>query len=450
MIKLSNSVKGILLSFLASLLVLFDGRAESAIPPEIPLRDFFRNPETAGYQLSPSGESIAFLKSVDSRMNVWIQPRAGGEAKQITHVKDRDVAGYFWKGDKYIAYLKDNGGDENFHVYVAASDGSQERDLTPFEGVRADIIDDLRDNPTEMIVALNKRKKEIFDAFRLNVESGELQSVAENPGSITDWVTDHDGNVRVGISTDGVNTSLVYRKTDKEPWKTIITTSFKEKFTPEFFTFDNENLYGISNIGRDTAAAVVFDLDGRKETKVLYENPDVDVAGLTYSRKRKVLLTASYSTWKQERKFFDPVIERIFKTVQEKIPGFEVGFVSTNKDEDLFVVRALNDRTRPVFYLYDVKSGDLTKLADSAPWLRADDLAEVKPIEYKSRDGLTIHGYLTLPKGRVPKNLPVVVNPHGGPWARDQWGFDPETQFLANRGFAVLQMNFRGSTGYGR
>lgn len=450
MIKLSNSVKGILLSFLASLLVLFDGRAESAIPPEIPLRDFFRNPETAAYQLSPSGESIAFLKSVDSRMNVWIQPRAGGEAKQITHVKDRDVAGYFWKGDKYIAYLKDNGGDENFHVYVAASDGSQERDLTPFEGVRADIIDDLRDNPTEMIVALNKRKKEIFDAFRLNVESGELQSVAENPGSITDWVTDHDGNVRVGISTDGVNTSLVYRKTDKEPWKTIITTSFKEKFTPEFFTFDNENLYGISNIGRDKAAAVVFDLDGRKETKVLYENPDVDVAGLTYSRKRKVLLTASYSTWKQERKFFDPVIERIFKTVQEKIPGFEVGFVSTNKDEDLFVVRAVNDRTRPVFYLYDVKSGDLTKLADSAPWLKADDLAEVKPIEYKSRDGLTIHGYLTLPKGRVPKNLPVVVNPHGGPWARDQWGFDPETQFLANRGFAVLQMNFRGSTGYGR
>ena len=124
--------------------------------------------------------------------------------------------------------------------------------------------------------------------------------------------------------------------------------------------------------------------------------------------------------------------------------------MSTNEDEDLFVVRAVNDRTRPVFYLYDVKSGDLTKLADSAPWLKADDLAEVKPIEYKSRDDLTIHGYLTLPKGRVPKNLPVVVNPHGGPWARDQWGFDPETQFLANRGFAVLQMNFRGSTGYGR
>jgi dipeptidyl aminopeptidase/acylaminoacyl peptidase len=450
MIKLSNSVRGILFSFLASLLVLFDGRAESAIPPEIPLRDFFRNPETAAYQLSPSGESIAFLKSVDSRMNVWIQPRAGGDAKQITHVKDRDVAGYFWKGDKYIAYLKDNGGDENFHVYVAASDGSQERDLTPFDGVRADIIDDLRDNPTEMIVALNKRKKEIFDAFRLNVVDGELQLVAQNPGSITDWVTDHDGNVRVGISTDGVNTSLLYRKTDKDPWKTTITTSFKEKFTPEFFTFDNENLYGISNIGRDKAAAVTFDLDDGKEAKVLYENPEVDVAALTYSRKRKVLLTASYSTWKEQRKFFDPLIERIFKTVQEKVPGFELGFVSTNKDEDLFVVRAVNDRTRPVFYLYDVKSGDLTKLAESAPWLKADDLAEVKPIEYKSRDGLTIRGYLTLPKGRVPKNLPVVVNPHGGPWARDQWGFDPETQFLANRGFAVLQMNFRGSTGYGR
>src|SRR5215469_14326538 len=327
---------------IASMSFVASSPGQDPVPPKIPVRDFFRNPETAAYQLSPSGESIAFLKSVDSRMNVWIQPRAGGEAKQITHVKDSDVAGYFWKGDKYIAYLKDNGGDENFHVYVAASDGSQERDLTPFEGVRADIIADLRDNPTEMMVALNKRKKEIFDAFRLNVESGELQSVAENPGSITDWVTDHDGNVRVGISTDGVNTSLLYRKTDKDPWKTIITTSFKEKFTPEFFTFDNNNLYGISNIGRDKAAAVIFDLDGGTEAKALYENPEVDVADLTYSRKRKVLLTASYSTWKQERKFFDPVIERIFKTVQEKIPGFEVGFVSSNKGEDLFVVRAVN------------------------------------------------------------------------------------------------------------
>src|SRR6202022_142297 len=140
----------------------------------------------------------------------------------------------------------------------------------------------------------------------------------------------------------------------------------------------------------------------------------------------------------------------VYKTIQEKVPGYEFDLVSTDKNEDAFVVRAFTDRSRPVFYLYDSDSGELAKLADSAPWLKPDDLAEMKPIEYKSRDGLTINGYLTLPKGRTPKNLPVVVNPHGGPWGRDEWGFDPETQFLANRGFAVLQMNFRGSTGYGR
>jgi dipeptidyl aminopeptidase/acylaminoacyl peptidase len=433
-----------------SLVVLSAAHGEDTPAPQIPLRDFFRNPETASYQLSPDGRSIAFLKSVDSRMNVWIQPKARGEAKQITHVKDRDVAGYFWKGDKYIAYLKDNGGDENFHVYVASSDGSNERDLTPFDGVRARIVDDLKDNPTEMIVGLNKRNKEVFDAFRLNVESGDLQLVAQNPGSITNWLTDHDGNVRVGTSTDGVNTSLLYRKTEKDKWETIITTSFKENFSPEFFTFDNKNLYGISNIGRDKAAAVVFDLEGRREAKVLYENPDVDVARLSYSRKRKVLLTATFSAWKEQKKFFDPFVEKVYKTIQEKVPGYEFDLVSTDKNEDAFVVRAFTDRSRPVFYLYDSDSGELAKLADSAPWLKPDDLAEMKPIEYKSRDGLTINGYLTLPKGRTPKNLPVVVNPHGGPWGRDEWGFDPETQFLANRGFAVLQMNFRGSTGYGR
>src|SRR3984957_4814116 len=282
-------MKNISASLLSFMLILSSSLAEDSVPPSIPLRDFFRNPETTGYEISPSGALIGFLKPVDNRLNIFVQPKSGGEARQITQVKDRDIRTFFWKGDNFLLYLKDNGGDENFHLYVSRSDGTGERDLTPFDGVRAEMIDDLEDHPTELLLGLNKRNKEIFDAYRLNIESGELKLVAENPGNIASWTTDHDGNIRVATTTDGVNTSLLYRKTENDPWKTVVTTNFKESFTPQFFTFDNKDLYGVSNVGRDKTAIVEFDPETGKEAKVLFEQPEVDVAGLNYSKKRKVI-----------------------------------------------------------------------------------------------------------------------------------------------------------------
>ncbi|HKM58161.1 MAG TPA: S9 family peptidase, partial [Chthoniobacterales bacterium] len=437
-------------SLLLFMSILSSAPADESAPPIIPLRDFFKNPQTTGYELSPSGNLIGFLKPVDSRLNIIVQAKSGGDAKQITQVKDRDIRGFFWKGDKYLLFLKDNGGDENFHLYVTQIDGTGQRDLTPFDGVRAEVIDDLEDHPTDLLVALNQRNKEVFDAYRLNVETGDLKLVAENPGNIASWSTDHEGNIRVATTTDGVNTSLLYRKTESDPWKTVITTNFKESFTPQFFTFDNKALYGVSNIGRDKAAVVEFDPETGKETQVLFEQPDVDVSGLNYSKKRKVITSASFTTWKEERKFFDPVAEALQNTLTGKLPGYDIYIVSENKEEDTFIVRTITDRSLGAFYLYDSKSGELTKIADRNPWLKEEELAVMKPVEYAARDGLIIHGYLTVPKGKPAKNLPIVVNPHGGPWTRDDWGFNPEVQFLANRGFGVLQMNYRGSTGYGR
>lgn len=418
--------------------------------PSIPLRDFFRNPTTTFYQVSPSGNYIAFLRPYETRLNVFVQPRKGGEPQRVTGVTDRDITSYFWKTDNYILFIRDSGGDENFHLYVADRDGKSVRDLTPFEKVQARMIDDLPLNSKEVIIGLNRRNKEIFDAYRLNIETGDLQLVAENPGNISDWVTDHDGKIRAATTTDGVNTSLLYRKSESDPWKTVLTTNFKEAFTPEFFTFDNQRLFGNSNRDRDKSAEVELDPETGKETKVIFEHPDVDVSSLSFSRKRKVLTEASYTTWRTEYHFFDAQSEQLFQDLKQKLPGFEVFVLSSNDDENVFVVRTISDRSLGAFYLYDATSKELTKLADRAPWLKEDDLAEMKPIDYQARDGLTIHGYLTLPKGREAKNLPVVVNPHGGPWARDNWTFNPEVQFLANRGYAVLQMNFRGSVGYGR
>ncbi|MEO7597496.1 MAG: S9 family peptidase, partial [Opitutus sp.] len=303
---------------------------------------------------------------------------------------------------------------------------------------------------TDILITLNKRNPEVFDAFRLNVATGEMKMVAENPGKVDRWITDHAGVIRAATETDGVNASLLTRPDEKTPFKKVLTTDFRESASPQFYTFDNKNLYAVSNIGRDKQAVVTIDPSNGKELEKLYENPEVDVSALAYSKKRKVVTFAAFDTWKTERKFFDPQTEAMYKTLAEKLPGYEVEVVANDKAEEKFIVMASNDRSPGTRNLYDAKTGTLTKLVEVAPWLKEDQLAVMKPIEYKSRDGLTIHGYLTLPLGREPKNLPVVINPHGGPWYRDTWGFNPEVQFLANRGYAVLQMEFRGSTGYGR
>ncbi|MDN3577811.1 S9 family peptidase [Chitinimonas viridis] len=416
--------------------------------PKIPVRDFFKNPEKTNFQLSPNGKYISFTQPVENRLNIHVMPK-GGEAKRLTTVKDRDIRQYFWKGDDHLLFLKDNGGDENFHLYAVDRDGKATRDLTPFDKVRVELIDDLEGHPTDVLIGLNKRKAEVFDAYRLNVKTGELKMVAENPGNITGWVTDHKGAIRVAQSTDGVTSSLLYRANEKSPFKTVLTTNFKDSVAPLFFTFDNKRLYAASNLGRDKVAIVEMDPATGKELKVVYQRDDVDVDGLRYSKKRKVLTAATYETAKMERHFFDDTTEKLIKGLQGKLPGYEIT-LQGNKNEDAWIVSAWNDRTRGTRYYYDAKADKLEKLAEVTPWLNEQQMASTKPISYTSRDGLTIHGYLTLPLGSEGKNLPVIVNPHGGPWARDSWGFNPEVQFLANRGYAVLQMNFRGSTGYGK
>lgn len=419
-------------------------------PRRIPLRDFFRNPEKSYFQVSPDGNFISFTQPYQNRMNIFVQPRGSDAVTRITSVTDRDISAYFWKGNDRILYLKDFGGDENFHLFAANRDGSKEVDLTPFDSVRVMVIDDLIDHPTDVLIGMNKRNPQIFDAYRLNTVTGEIAMVAENPGNITSWMTDHDGNIRIAIATDGVNVSILYRDTQADPFRTLMTTNFKDSFSPLFFTFDNKNIYATSNLGRDKMAIVKYDIAAGKETEVIFEHPEVDVESMAYSRKRKVLTQINYTTWKPEEKFLDKETEKIYSDLKKRFPDYEVALTFNDLNENVFIVRTYSDRSTGSYHLYEKKGGKLTKLADRNPWLNEKELAPMKPISFKARDGLLIHGYLTLPLGKEPKNLPVVVNPHGGPWYRDTWGFNPEVQFLANRGYAVLQINFRGSTGYGR
>ncbi len=418
--------------------------------PLIPLEDFFRNPEKAAFQLSPNGEYFSYLAPWETRLNLFVQKVGADSANRITSETARDIAGYLWKGDNRLLYLKDTGGDENFHLYGVNPDGSDLKGLTVFEKVRTQIIDDLRDVENEVIISLNQRDPTVFDPYRLNVVTGEMTMLAENPGNITGWMTDHDGKLRLAFVSDGVNQTILYRAKEEEPFTPVITTSFRETLAPALFTFDNQMVYALSNLGRDKSALVIFDIANGKEQEVVFETQEADVEEVNYSPKDKKLLWATWTTDKNKHHYFDPEAEEVMTSLRKKLAGYEVNLAGYNRNEDKLIFRTYNDRSRGAYYFYDRNTKELTHLTDLAPWLKEEDLAEMKPVSYTSRDSLTIHGYLTLPKGVKAEKLPVVVNPHGGPWARDYWGFNPEVQFLANNGYAVLQMNFRGSTGYGK
>ena len=424
------------------------------IAKEIPLEDFFKNPEKSSYQISPDGSFYSFMAPYKKRMNIFIQKIGDSSATQLTFEEARDIAGYFWPNNEQIVFLKDEAGDENFHLFGVNIDGSNPIGFTDFEGVRAQIIDDLPDQKDFVVIGLNKRNKQVFDPYRLNLKTGEISMLAENPGNIQGWMFDHDGKLRLATAiVDGVNQSILYRENEEDEFKTIITTNFKEGFNPQFFTFDNKNIIGSSNLGRDKSAIVEFDPVTAKEVKVLYANDDYDVNGVGYSRKRKVITAAYFESWKSERHYFDSTSKATFEKIQKQLAGYEIGITGVNKDENILILRTYSDKSLGAYYIYNSEDDKMEKIVDVSPWIDENEMSNQLPIAYQSRDGLKINGYLTLPKGynmENAKNLPVVINPHGGPWARDSWGFNPEIQFLANRGYAVLQMNFRGSTGYGR
>jgi dipeptidyl aminopeptidase/acylaminoacyl peptidase len=452
-------IKLVTRTLLAATLIGASAGAPAQPPRQFPLKDFFRNPERGFFRLAEDGQTLAFMQpvSVDGhppRMNIYVQALQGGtlvgEPRKITSETARDISNYFWKGADTILYAKDFGGDENFHVLAVNVKTGKVTDLTPYEGVRAGIEDDLEDDPDYVLLGHNQRDPQVFDVYRVNIHTGVSVQVAQNPGNVVGWQTDHAGKVRAAVTSDGLNTTLLYRDDENQPFRPLITTDYRTSVNPVLFSFDDKRIYALSNRGRDTSALVIIDPARPDAEEMLFDPRKADMGGVGYSRRRKVLTVAVYQTDKTQRKFFDPQTEALHVKLAERLQGYEFALQGETKAEDKFIVAAYNDRTPGSRYIYDVKTDTLTKLADINPALPEDAMASMQPVTIQSRDGLTLHGYLTLPVGKDPKNLACVVNPHGGPWARDGWGYSSEVQFLANRGFCVLQINFRGSTGYGR
>ena len=421
----------------------------------LPLEDFFKNSDRTAYQISPDGKHFSYMAPYEDRMNIFVQTIGGEDSIRITSETERSVAGYLWVDNERILFIKDTGGDENYQLFGVNLDGSDLRGYTNFPGVRTTIIDDLEDVPDMIMIGLNQRNPEVFDPYRLNYRTGELTQLAENPGNWQGWMTDHEGRLRsVTAIVDGVNTQILYRDNEEEDFRPVLTTNFKETVYFMEFTADNKYVYAATNLGRDKEVLVLMDPSTCKELELLYENDKYDLGSISYSRKRKKLL-AAYCTGHKEpiRFFFDDEEKALRDRIKKHFPNHRVGIADTDKAEEKLLLYVGSDRTRGAYYYYDIKEDQPVKIAELAPWIKEEEMVEMLAVNYTTRDGLDIEAYLSLPKGcdmENAKNLPVVVNPHGGPWARDTWGYNSEVQFLCSRGYAVFQMNFRGSTGYGR
>lgn len=435
---------------------------------EIPLIErslFFDNPEISGGQLSPDGKRISFTKAYRGTMNIWVkdfdQPFA--QARPLTDDK-APVRNYFWTKDgKYILYIQDKGGNENFNIYAvdplakaeASSGVPPARNLTPKDKVRAEILNVSQKNPDVIWVGLNERDARWHDYYKLNISTGKLTQVLENKDRLSGTYFDWNEDMRLATrSPEDGSTEILRLNPDGSSTK-IYEVGPLETVSVEGFTKDNKKIYISTNkgSGQNLTKLALLDPETMQVTDV-EEDPmhKADLGGVLISDKTHELIMTSYTDAKTKRYFKDKNFERDYNYVQNKFPGMEISFNSSTNDETKYLISVYSDTKLPAIYFFDRNTKQLIFQYTPRPKLSAYEkyFAEIKPIMYKSSDGLEIPGYLALPKGLEAKNLPLVVVPHGGPWARDMWGFNGLAQWLANRGYAVLMPNFRGSTGYGK
>ena len=421
------------------------------MPPLIPLRHFFDNPERAATRLSPDGRLISYVAPRDGVLNVWVGPVDGGPARPVTDDRDRGVRSYMWTRDgRAILYLQDTGGDENFHVLAMdVADPRRARDLTPFPGVRAGLIDAPRATPHHALVGMNLRDRSAFDAYRLNLANGRLRMVARNPGNVLGWLADRAGHVRAArAQTPDGDYELLVRDTEAEPFRVVARFDNEDGGHAYAFTPDSGALWVGSARGADLERLVELDLRTGEE-RVVDADDEADLSGPITSDRDGRLLGVAYRRDRLVVNPFDDDFADDWRGLSDLHPG-DPAITGEDADERTWIVTFNDDRAPGATFVVDRTSGGSRFLHRSRPWLDPETLAPMTPVRISSRDGLTLRSYLTLPLDAEPANLPTVLAVHGGPWARDGWGYHPEAQFLANRGYAVLQVNYRGSTGFGK
>ncbi len=446
--------------------ILFLGVTSKAVAAQLPLEDFFKKSQFTGFQLSPNGKELAALAPLNGRMNVVIIDLATRKPRAVTGVTEQDVSGFLWATNERILFFMDKDGSESFGIFAVNTDGTMLRTLVePLEaqikGGKAvirftDVLDVLENDPEHVLVSSNQRRAAHPDVYKMNIINGRMTLVQRNPGNITGWVTDWDGNVVGAGFQDGVEVGYL-RLVDpaSDQWETVVKARYDAaSFTPAGMTGNPDVGYVMSNLtpdgqARDKAGLYHYNFKTRQFGELIYEHPEIDCCNVIATKKKRDMIGVAYQVGLPEMVYLDERWKAIMASINVALPDTVNVVTSVDDAESIGVVVASSSTQPPQYYLYNFQENSLEWLADSRPWIKSATMSEVKPITFASRDGMTMHGYLTLPTGSDGKNLPMILNPHGGPWARDGWGYNPEVQFLANRGYAVLQINFRGSTGFG-
>ncbi len=431
---------------------------ETSPPTLIPREVLFGNPKKAQPRLSPDGRRLAYLAPVAGVLNVWVGPvgsTVGSEDyRPVTQDRLRGIRIYFWAEDnEHIVYLQDVGGNEDWHIHATDPRTQETRDLTPFEGVQAQLLAKNRRFPDTLLVGLNKENPQVHDVYRLSISSGTLELVAKNPGNIASWVADRDFQVRgAAAATPEGGFDLLFRETEEADWHTIVSWGPEDALNsgPVSFSGDGERMYLLDSRGANAARLVTLDLesgtlevlagDERYDVGEVLIHPDVyEVQAVAIERAR--------TDWT----VLDESIRNDFEAI-EKLDRGDLAVTSRDRADENWLVAFTADDRGSYYYSYDRSGRGGTYLFDARPELSSYALARMEPVSFTARDGLEIEGYLTLPLADSlgTETLPMVLDVHGGPWARDGWGYNPEAQWLANRGYACLQVNYRGSTGYGK
>ncbi len=445
-----------------SLALLLLGFALIASAEPLPVEYFFKNYEFSQVSLSPDGKHLAAIAPVGKSRNLVVIDRTTMKPLAVTSLTKRDVSSYQWASNSRLLFYVEEDGNESLALNAVNIDGSKPRVLTKASrGIQlipryTRMVDRLKEDDRHVLVASNERKAQFPDLYRMDIYNGRKKRLTSNPGNITAWGMDWDHKVRVAtrqiVAKDksDATAELLYRETEDAPWKVLARSKLGEEGTGYAgFTPDNQSLYIVSAMGRDRLATYLLNpATGKKE--LLFGHDEVDVGGPSFSPRDHRALAIGYVTDKPQIHYLDKKFGEIQKALDQALPDTVNRITSLTDDEKTAVVIATSDKTPGTYYLLETEPKlKLTYLAQVAERIKPEQMADMKPISYKARDGLLIHGYLTLPKDRN-KNLPLIVHPHGGPYGpRDNWGWNPEVQFLANRGYAVLQMNFRGSGGYG-
>ncbi|WP_041537456.1 alpha/beta hydrolase family protein [Pseudopedobacter saltans] len=421
---------------------------------KVPTEYFFRNSEVSSFRISPDGKYISFLRTnQNGDKNLFIKNVADKKELQLTSFEGKSIRDYRWIGCRYFSLIVEDAACKDFGLYTLQSNGDDLDEVVFSNSVtKIDFIQKgNRSDNSSILFSMNDRDPERTDVYELSLETGEKRNIMSNPGNFIEWFADGDNVIRLARGSESTNENWYYRSGNKEGFKKIVSNYFTTNIKPiAFVKSQKHTIYALSNLGRDKYALVEFDCNNGKEIRTIYETKDADILDFLYSPKIDKVVYVSTGLGKGKIHFLSPNIEAYYARLNKRLGTDIIEIVDHDELEHNIILRAYSDIEPGSFYLYSSKKDSLRKLSDINSKIDSSQMSVMKPVSYKNREGVNIHAYLTLPKNTNRKSCPLIVMPHGGPYQRTHWGYDAEVQFFANRGYAVFQPNFRGSTGYGK